>query len=327
MNQKLKHYGINFGIILILYFILFGAINSGVINGYHEGIIIMAGINIILAVSLNLTTGFLGELTLGHAGFMAIGAYTAALASMNMELPSVMQLIVSIIIGGLVAAIFGFLIGMPALRLRGDYLGIITLGFGEMIRVIITNLEITGGAVGLKGIALLSDFTNVYWVTILTIVIIFMFINSRHGRSVIAIRENEIAAEAVGVPTAFYKIFTFAMSAFFAGIAGGLFAHYQTVLDPKKFDFMFSIEMLVMVVLGGMGSITGAIVSAIFLTLLPELLRDFSDYRLLIYAILLIITMLFKPSGLFGTKEFSIHQLIKGRKQSAKGKIEAGGSE
>lgn len=310
MKRKLKGYLINISLIIVLYFILLSLIQGGIINRYYEGIIILIGINIILAVSLNLVTGFLGQLALGHAGFMAVGAYGAALATINMNLPDSVQFVVSIIIGGLVAALFGLVIGIPALRLRGDYLGIITLGFGEMIRVIIINLKFTNGARGLKGISMLSNFSNVYWIAVLTVIVIYTLIHSRHGRSILAIRENEIAADAVGVPTAFYKVFAFVLAAFFAGIAGGLFAHYMSIIDPKKFTFIFSVEILVIVVLGGMGSMTGSVIAAILLTLLPEALRDFAIYRMLIYSVLLIIMMLFRPSGIFGTKELSIQKLV-----------------
>ena len=316
---KLKGYIINAVAVVALYVIMIGLINGGAINRYQEGIIIMIGISIILAVSLNLTTGFLGQLALGHAGFMGIGAYASAIATMNMNIGSdTAQLLLSMLIGGLVAALFGILIGVPALRLEGDYLAIITLGFGEMIRVIVTNLDITGGAKGLKGIPLLTNFSHVYWITVITIVVIGTLIRSRHGRSIISIRENEIAASAVGVPTAYYKVLGFVISAFFAGIAGGLYAHYLSVLSPSKFGFMYSIEILVIVVLGGMGSITGSVVAAILLTLLPEALREFSTYRLLIYAVLLIVMMLFRPSGLFGTKELSIKNMFKRDKKATK---------
>lgn len=318
-KDKIRGYITNIILITALYILMTVLINNGAINRYQQGIIMIIGINIILATSLNLTTGFLGQLALGHAGFMGIGAYGAAIATMNMNIGSdTAQLLVSIVIGGIIAALFGIVIGVPALRLEGDYLAIITLGFGEMIRVIVNNLEITGGAKGLNGIAPLTKFSHVYWVTIITIVVIVTLIKSRHGRSIISIRENEIAANAVGVPTAFYKVFGFVLSAFFAGIAGGLYAHYMTILAPAKFGFMYSIEILVIVVLGGMGSITGSIVAAIVLTLLPEALRGFSEYRLLIYAVLLIVMMLFRPSGLFGTKELYINKILSRNKQNIK---------
>lgn len=318
-NSRKKSYIINTIGVVALYVLMTTLMNTGVIDRYQQGIIMIIGINIILAVSLNLTTGFLGQLALGHAGFMGIGAYSAAIVSMNMNLGSdTAQLLISIVIGGLIAAFFGILIGIPALRLEGDYLAIITLGFGEMIRVIVTNLEITGGAKGLNGIPLLTNFSHVYWITVITILVIYTLIRSRHGRSIIAIRENEIAASAVGVPTAYYKVFAFVLSAFFAGIAGGLYAHYMSILSPAKFGFLYSIEILVIVVLGGMGSITGSIVAAIILTLLPEALREFAVYRLLIYAVLLIVMMLFRPSGLFGTKELALGNLFNRNKKNIK---------
>lgn len=315
-NKTIKEYIVNAVGIIALYLILIGLMNAGIIDRYQQGIIMIIGINVILAVSLNLTTGFLGQLALGHAGFMGIGAYGAAIFSMNMNLASdTGQLLVATVVGGLIAAVFGIIIGIPALRLKGDYLAIITLGFGEMIRVIVTNLEITGGAKGLNGIPVLTSFSHVYWITVLTVVVLYTLMRSRHGRSIISIRENEIAASAVGVPTAFYKVFAFVLSAFFAGVAGGLYAHYMSILSPGKFGFMYSIEILVIVVLGGMGSITGSIIAAIILTLLPELLREFATYRLLIYAVLLIVMMLFKPSGLLGTKEISIRNLFNKNKK------------
>ena len=318
-DSRKKSYIINTVGVVALYILLTTLMNGGVIDRYQQGIIMIIGINIILAVSLNLTTGFLGQLALGHAGFMGIGAYGAAIVSMNMNLGSdTLQLLISIMIGGLIAAFFGILIGIPALRLEGDYLAIITLGFGEMIRVIFNNLEITGGPKGLNGIPQLTSFSHVYWITVVTVVVIYTLIRSRHGRSIIAIRENEIAASAVGVPTAYYKVLGFVISAFFAGIAGGLYAHYMSILSPAKFGFMYSIEILVIVVLGGMGSITGSIVAAIVLTLLPEALREFAVYRLLIYAVLLIVMMLFRPSGLFGTKELSIGNMFNRNKKNIK---------
>ncbi len=308
MANNRKRYALNLAAVIIVFAVFRLLMSSGILDAYYEGILIMVGINIILAASLNMTTGFLGELTLGHAGFMAVGAYSSAIFTMNtnMGLPDTIILLISLVVGGIIAGIFGFIVGVPALRLRGDYLGIITLGFGEIIRVLLVNLEITGGALGLRGIMPYSTFTNIYWIMAVIVMIIFSLMNSRYGRSIISIRENEIASEAVGINTSFYKIFTFVLSAFFAGVAGGLFAHYMTVLDPKKFNFMFSIEILVMVVLGGMGSITGSIIAAIILTFLPELLREFSDYRLLIYSLVLLLMMLFRPKGLLGTKEFSL---------------------
>lgn len=300
--------------VAILFAAIMAAVGTGVINSYYSGILVLIGINVILSVSLNLVTGFLGQLVLGHAGFMSVGAYSAALFTMNSGLSMAIAFPLGLLFGGLVAAIFGVIIGMPALRLRGDYLAIITLGFGEIIRVLILAFDFTGGAAGLTGIPYVKgQYTLIaytFFVAFLTVVAILAFIRSRHGRAVIAIREDEIAAEASGIHTTYYKLLAFVVAAFFAGVAGGIYAHHVGVLDPGKFDFNYSVEILIMVVLGGMGSITGSVCSAAVLTLLPELLRSFSDKRMLIYSLVLIIVMLFKPSGLLGTHEFSVRKII-----------------
>ena len=311
-------------LVLALYILLSVLISANIINPYYSGILTMVCINVILAVSLNLATGFLGQLVLGHAGFMSVGAYSAALFTMYSGLPTVVSFPLALLVGGIVAAAFGVIIGVPALRLKGDYLAILTLGFGEIIRVLILAMPFTGGAAGLSGIPLLTTFTYVFIIAIITVAVIFAFIHSRHGRAVIAIREDEIAAEAAGIHTTYYKLLAFVLAAFFAGIAGGLYAHHIGVLDPSKFDFNYSVEILIMVVLGGMGSITGSIVAAIVLTLLPELLRGFSEYRMLIYSVILICVMLFKPSGLLGQHELSLSKILnKFRGKKAETKKEA----
>lgn len=311
-------------LVLALYILLSVLISANIINPYYSGILTMVCINVILAVSLNLATGFLGQLVLGHAGFMSVGAYSAALFTMYSGLPTVISFPLALLVGGIVAAAFGVIIGVPALRLKGDYLAILTLGFGEIIRVLILAMPFTGGAAGLSGIPLLTTFTYVFIIAIITVAVIFAFIHSRHGRAVIAIREDEIAAEAAGIHTTYYKLLAFVLAAFFAGIAGGLYAHHIGVLDPSKFDFNYSVEILIMVVLGGMGSITGSIVAAIVLTLLPELLRGFSEYRMLIYSVILICVMLFKPSGLLGQHELSLTKILnKFRGKKAETKKEA----
>ena len=311
-------------LVLALYILLSVLISANIINPYYSGILTMVCINVILAVSLNLATGFLGQLVLGHAGFMSVGEYSAALFTMYSGLPTVVSFPLALLVGGIVAAAFGVIIGVPALRLKGDYLAILTLGFGEIIRVLILAMPFTGGAAGLSGIPLLTTFTYVFIIAIITVAVIFAFIHSRHGRAVIAIREDEIAAEAAGIHTTYYKLLAFVLAAFFAGIAGGLYAHHIGVLDPSKFDFNYSVEILIMVVLGGMGSITGSIVAAIVLTLLPELLRGFSEYRMLIYSVILICVMLFKPSGLLGQHELSLTKILnKFRGKKAETKKEA----
>ena len=288
------------------YLLLTSLISGGVLNRYQANLLIPVGYNIILAVSLNLSCGYLGQLPLGHAGFMSVGAYTAALFTMAVDLPPMLEMGLGLLLGGLVAAVFGFIIGLPALRLRGDYLAIITLGFGEIIRVLILNMSFTGGAFGLKGI---EKHTNLNWtlaMVALTIFIIHTLMKSRHGRAILSIREDEIAAEASGIPTTYYKTITFTISAFFAGLAGGLYAHYLSILDPGSFGFMKSVEILVMVVLGGLGSMLGSVTAAFGLTLLPELLRGMENYRMVIYSLLLVLVMIFKPSGLFGKYDFSM---------------------
>ncbi len=320
-KSKLLSYAVNAGLLLVFYFLFFALIANGTINRYSSGIMTTMFINIILTVSLNLVSGFLGQLVLGHAGFMSVGAYTAALFTLYSGLPITILFPISIVLAGVMAAVFGVIIGVPALRLRGDYLAIITLGFGEIIRVIILACDFTGGAKGLRGIPTilpkgsdatslaLAKYSYVFWLAVITVVIIWAFVRSRHGRAVIAIREDEIAAEASGIHTTYYKLFAFVMAAFFAGVAGSVYAHHIGVLDPGKFNFDYSVEILLMAVLGGLGSITGSIIAAVALTILPEFLRGFEDYRMLIYAVILIIVMLFKPSGLMGQREFSLSGL------------------
>ncbi len=292
---------------LVLGFVLlYGMMQTGLISMQYQGIIITIGIYVLLAASLNLTTGVLGELVLGHAGFMSIGAYTAALFTLHMDLPGMVEFPLALLVGGGLAAVFGVFIGMPALRLRGDYLAIVTLGFGEIIRVVIQNLTITGGGRGLYGIDEYTTFPWVFWIAALSVAVMYSMIGTRQGRAILSLRENEIAAEAVGVPSTRYKVLAFTLSSFFAGVAGGLYAHYITVLDPAIFDFNMSIEILVMVVLGGMGSFTGSVLAAVVLTLLPELLRDLADYRMLIYSVVLVLMMILRPQGLLGKREFSL---------------------
>lgn len=310
MKKKARSYIINTVALAVLYGLAMFLIGNGTLSRYYLGILLSAGIAVVMAVSLNLTTGLLGQLALGHAGFMGVGAYAAALFSIHIGAAPQSIFPLSLLVGGLAAALFGLVIGIPALRLKGDYLAIITLGFGEIIRVLIINLDFTGGARGLRGIPRVTSFTYVFLMAALVAAVMFSLGRSRHGRAILSIREDEVAAKASGIPTTYYKIFAFTLSAFFAGVAGGLYAHYVGVLDPKNFGFAKSIEYLVMVVLGGMGSITGAVGAAVVLTALPELLRQFSDYRMLVYSVLLIVMMLFRPSGLLGTKEFSLTAFI-----------------
>jgi len=281
-------------------------------NRATEALLIQACYNIIMAVSLNLVTGVLGELTLGHAGFMAVGAYVSTILTMQVVTDSPAFFMVALVLGGLVAAFFGYLIGIPSLRLRGDYLAIITLGFGEIIRVLINTVFApwTGGGKKMNNIPLYTTLDNAFWIMVIAVALIYMLAWSRHGRAILSIRENEIAADSAGVPVTRYKIRTFTISAFFAGIAGGLYAHSIGVLDPTKFDFNTSIHYLVMVVFGGMGSVTGSILAATGLTVVQFLMSRLVVYRQLAYAFLLIGMMIFKPTGLMGIWEFSLNRLM-----------------
>ena len=273
-------------------------------NRYYLGVAIDVGINVILAVSLNLINGHTGLFSLGHGGFMAVGAYTAAKVSIlfSEHLPAQLAPLLfmgSLLSGGLLAALAGLVVGVPTLRLRGDYLAIVTLGFGEIIRVVFQNLEFVGAASGLKNI---PHYTNFFWAWALAAVTVFVVtavVNSTFGRGFIAVHDDEIAASSVGLNPVRYKVTAFVIGAFFAGLAGALFAHHKCFLAPTGFDFLKSMDIVMMVILGGMGRTAGVIAAAILLTLLPEFLRDFAEYRMIIYALLIILLMLLRPQGLF----------------------------
>jgi branched-chain amino acid transport system permease protein len=277
---------------------------SAQFNRYYLGIVIDVGINIILAVSLNLINGHTGQFSLGHAGFMAVGGYTAAKLSLVAQgaLPPWAQpilFIAALTFGGLMAALAGLAVGVPSLRLRGDYLAIVTLGFGEIIRVIFQTTDAFGAATGLKGI---PGYTTFFWAWALAAVTVFVIaalVNSTYGRGFLAVHDDEVAASAMGINPTRYKVTAFVIGAFFAGVAGGLYAHHKQFLSPTGFDFMKSIDIVVMVILGGMGRTAGVIIAAIVLTLLPEFLRGFADYRMILYALLIIGMMMARPQGLF----------------------------
>lgn len=266
------------------------------ISAYYLQIIILVGINIIMAASLNLVVGYTGQLSIGHAAFMSLGAYVSAIATLQMGLP----FIASLLFGAAVAGLFGILIGIPTLRLKGDYLAIATLGFGEIIRIIFLNLKITGGAVGLRGIPKETTLLWVIGAALFSLFVLQRILNSRVGRALIAIREDETAAESMGINTTYYKTLAFGVGAFFAGLGGGLFAHYFRYIHPNVFGFMRSIEQLCMVVLGGLGNMWGAILGATALTAIPELLRAGAEYRLIVYGALLVLMMRARPQGLLG---------------------------
>ena len=281
--------------------ILQGLISVRIIGSFWQLNLLIIGINIILSASLNLINGYTGQFSLGHAGFMAVGAYVGVVLTTNFHVP----FLAALVVGGLAAAALGVLIGLPTLRLRGDYLAIATLGLGEIIRIVIMNIQYVGGAAGFKGIPHYTTFTWVFFVMLFTLFFIKNFVNSSHGRACIAIRENEIAAEAMGINTTKYKVMAFAIGAGFAGVAGGLFAHCFYIINPSSFTFMASFNYLIMVVLGGLGSLTGSIAGAFVVTAISAALASWPEFRMIIYALALILLMFYRPQGLFGYMEIT----------------------
>jgi branched-chain amino acid transport system permease protein len=274
------------------------------LNPYYLDVAINVGVNIILAVSLNLINGYTGQFSLGHAGFMAVGAYTSAAITMKLGPrlfgePTALLFFPSLLAGGFMAALAGLAVGVPSLRLKGDYLAIVTLGFGEIIRVILNNTKALGGALGLPGIPAYANFFWTFGFAAVTIYVVTGLVNSTYGRCFLATHDDEVAAGAMGVNTTKFKIIAFVVGAFFAGIAGGLFGHFKQTINPTGFDFIRSIEIVVIVILGGMGNNLGVILAAILLTVLLEKLRDFGDYRMILYSFLIIVIMLLRPQGLF----------------------------
>jgi branched-chain amino acid transport system permease protein len=263
----------------------------------------------VLAVSLNLINGHTGQFSLGHAGFMAVGGYTAAVVSIHLGplLPPGLQPLVflpALLLGGVLAAAVGLGVGIPSLRLRGDYLAIVTLGFGEIIRVVLQNMEFVGGASGLKDIPKYTTLGWTFALAAMTVYVVAALVNSTYGRGFIAVHDDEVAASAMGINPTRYKVTAFVVGAFWAGIAGGLYAHHKQFLSPTGFDFMKSIDIVVMVILGGMGRTAGVIAAAILLTLLPEFLRGFADIRMILYSLMIIGIMMLRPQGLFSFGRF-----------------------
>lgn len=314
-----KRLGVTLAIAALLYGLGLG-LTEGLVE-YGQRIVLLAGINIILAVSLNLINGTTGQFSIGHAGFMAVGAYGAAFFGVKLG-PLVQSLLgagpvadavtfnVALLVGAVLAGIAGLLVGAPSLRLRGDYLAVVTLGFGEIIRISFNNAEFLGAATGYFGDspAGLPAYTTFFWVYAWAIAIVVLIRNltfSQTGRSLSAIREDEIAAEAMATPTTRLKVLAFSLSAASAGIAGGLFAYMQSGIRPEDFRFDKSIDMIVMIIIGGLGSISGAIVGGIFVAVTLELMRDLQQFRLVLYALLLIVIMLVRPEGLLGSRELS----------------------
>jgi branched-chain amino acid transport system permease protein len=295
---------------------------------YYARILMLAGINIILAVSLNLITGFTGQFSIGHAGFMAVGAYASAYLTVyhaqawerslagliGATIAGELIFLFVIIVGGLVAALAGVIVGIPSLRLRGDYLAIVTLGFAEIIRIVLLNIDKVGGATGFT-VPGHADFLWVGGTAVITVAVVRNLVKSQVGRALISIREDELAAEAMGINSTRYKVLAFVISSAFAGMAGVLFGHYNRFLHTNDFQFIRSFEIIIMIVLGGMGSITGSILGAVVITVLPELLRGFSEWRLVIYSALLIAIMLTRPQGVLGHYEFGLNWLKRARRR------------
>jgi len=316
-----KHAAMAIALVAVLFVLngLFsGTLVAGVsISPYILQVMCLAGINIILAVSLNLINGFTGQFSIGHAGFMAIGAYSSAFVTVTFGdriraglsfLPAFAQdgalLLIGLAVGALLAAIAGFLVGVPSLRLRGDYLAIVTLGFGEIIRVWILNIDAVGGARGYSGIPKLANFFWIYLFAAFSILVVYRVVHSSFGRTLIAIREDEIAAEAMGVDTTRSKVISFVVSSSLAGVGGGLFGHYLMYVHTNSFTFIKSIEIIIMIVIGGLGSITGSVLGAVLYITLTEGLRQFSEYRMVCFSLLLIIIMIVRPQGILGHREF-----------------------
>ena len=293
---------------------------AGGISPYYFDILIGIGINIILAVSLNLVNGYTGQFSLGHAGFMAVGAYASSWLTLKYgesigtgTLSTTTVFVLALLGGGLGAALAGLAVGVPSLRLKGDYLAIVTLGFNEIIKGVIQNAEPLGAQRGLGG---MEQHTNFFWTfafAAITIYTVLNLVGSTYGRGFLAVRDDEIAAEAMGINTTKYKVLAFVLAAFFAGIAGGLYAHFKQFIHPEGFNFLRSVDIVVMVILGGMGNTAGVVVAATLLTILPEFLRAVARYewlpewlrhvaenRMILYSLLLIILMLTRPQGLFG---------------------------
>ena len=339
---------ITYAIVVVAYIVVQILMGTGHMSSLMKGLLVPFCIYVIMAVSLNLTVGILGELSLGHAGFMCVGAFAGALFSKCMKgsMDPTVSLIIAVIIGAVVAAVFGILIGIPVLRLKGDYLAIVTLAFGEIIKNIINavylgrdgsgfhislkdsmslNMDADGevlikGAQGMTGTPQAATFTIGVILVLITLFIVMNLVNSRTGRAIMAIRDNRIAAESIGINITKYKLMAFSISAGLAGVAGVLYAHNLTTLTalPKNFGYNMSIMILVYVVLGGIGSIRGSVIATVILYLLPEMLRGLSNYRMLMYAIVLILAMLFNSAPQFVVIRERMFAALKGNKKPAK---------
>lgn len=299
--KKWSFFIFNVVILALVFCVVQYFITTQILNQYFQINLTMACINIILAVSLNLINGFTGQFSLGHAGFMSVGAYASVITTQMLNMPFAAGLLIAC----LAAALAGFIIGVPTLRLKGDYLAIATLAFGEIIRVVLQNIDAVGGPAGILGIPQLTTWAWVFGATIITILVIQNIINSSYGRAIISVREDEIASELMGINITKYKVIAFVIGSMFAGMAGALYAHYFYIIKPDTFGFLKSFDLLVMVVLGGLGSTTGAVIAAIFVTALTAALQSFPAIRMILYALILVIVMIYRPQGLMGNKELT----------------------
>lgn len=304
MTKRVPPLVVKGGVLLLGYLVVLGLIMAGVIDDYLQATMATIGINIILAVSLNLITGFTGQFSLGHAGFMAIGAYSTGLITASF--PTIWGFLGGLLVGALLAAAIGFVIGLPTLRLRGDYLAIATLGMAEIIRVLLLNFEFTNGAAGLSGIPQFVDWTWLFVFTAGSVILIANFLRSVHGRDSISVREDEIAAASIGVNPVRAKTLAFVVGAFFGAIAGGLYASYFYFIKPDLFGFLKSIDILIIVVLGGLGSLSGSVIAAVLLALVSTALQPFPELRMVIYGLILVVIMVFRPQGLMGDRELTL---------------------
>jgi ABC-type branched-chain amino acid transport system, permease component len=295
---------------ILVYLIFILLIKMDVIDNYTERVIISIGINVIIALSLNLIVGITGQLSMGHAAFMSIGAYISAVCSVTLGAP----LIISLITGCMVAGLFAAMIGYPVLRLKGGYFSMCTLGFGEIVKVILQNIDAVGGARGYTGIPSSVNFTFLFFAVIVVFIVVRNIVNSSFGRTLKSVKNDEIATEAMGNNAHNYKVLGFVIGSMLVALAGGLYAHYITYIEPSMFNYSKSTEFLTYIVLGGIGSNSGAILGATILTLIPEFLRgissDLNEQRMLIYGIVVIVMMIFRPQGILGTREITIKGCI-----------------
>lgn len=287
----------------------------GIIGSYYSITLYNIFINIILAVSLNLVIGVCGQFSLGHAGFMCIGAYCAGI--MVKMMPNMTGLVIGVLIGFVLSTIVALIVSIPTLRLKGDYLAIATLGFAEIVRILVQNMEITNGAAGLNGIPKLTTFPLLFVCAVISILVVCNFTHSSPGRACLSIREDEIASEAMGINTTKYKVIAFVIGALLASLAGALFACNFYVIKPDQFTFNKSIDILVMVVFGGMGSMTSSVLAAVAIGIINVVLANFSEIRMIIYGLALVGIMIFKPTGILGTKELSFKKLFDKRKEKS----------